>query len=164
MKYGSTLRTWILLLLAAATLLCTAAITSADAQERYQYIETAEGIVRVDTATGSVARCTILDNPATCRLIADDRGALMQRFDALEDRLAALEERLNGPSVLGPALPPYDSPSSPSDQNAEDDSTDFLSGLPTDQELDEFFTFSEQFILKFFDVVGELRRSLEDET
>jgi hypothetical protein len=133
----------------------------AQESSRYEYIDTANGVVRVDRDSGDVSRCLNRQDASTCRTIADDRSSLMGAIDELDGRLAALEERLNGPAILGPS--DNVEQDTPQRGNHDDEGSSLLDNLPSEEELDEFIDLSEQIFRRFFDVVGDLRQSLESE-
>ena len=86
--------------LASAALLLAATGAQGAEAERYQLQRTETGFARIDTATGEVSSCTERGDQLVCRMAADERSALMAEIDALEERVAALEE-----SGVGRALP-----------------------------------------------------------
>ena len=59
--------------------------------DRYRLQPTDTGFARIDTATGEVSTCTRNGEQLVCRIAADERTALMERLDELEERIAALE-------------------------------------------------------------------------
>jgi hypothetical protein len=86
------MRTGALLLIATIVL-----AGGASAQEsRYQLERTAEGYVRLDTATGTMSLCREEGDQLICQMATEDREALEDRIDALADRIAALEDRTPG--------------------------------------------------------------------
>ena len=102
---------------------------AAQAQEqRYQLQRTDDGFARIDTATGEVSTCTERGDQLVCRMAADERTALMEQIDDLEQRIAALED---GGSLSGQAL-------------------------PTDEEMDRALGLMERFMRGFVGIVRDL--------
>ena len=99
--------TVVALTLAGGALLATALI-GGDAKardgepsvERYQLQRTESGFARIDTQTGEVSTCTERGEQLVCRMAADERSALIEKIDELEERVVALEG-----SGVGRALP-----------------------------------------------------------
>ena len=84
----------------AATALAVPAHAQETAEQRFQLQRTDGGYARIDTRTGEVSSCTERGDQLVCRMAADERTALMEEIDALEERVAALED-----SGVGRALP-----------------------------------------------------------
>ena len=109
--------------LATALALPTAALAD---EQRYQLQRTDDGFARIDTRTGEVSTCTERGDQLVCRVAADERTALMAEIDALEERVAALEETGTGRV------------------------------LPTDEEMDRAIGLMERFMRGFVGIVREL--------
>lgn len=117
-------------LLLLACLLPTDAL--AQDAERYQLERTENGYVRLDTRTGEMSICQERSDQLVCRVAADEREAmeadsdgLRAELDALERRVAALEEgRAAG-------------------------------GLPSEEELDRTLSFMERFFRTFMGLARE---------
>ena len=98
---------------------------------RYTMERTEDGVVRMDRETGEVSICRESGEDMVCRLAADDRKAFEDQFDALSDRVAALEERIGA-----------------------------ASDLPADEELDRAMGIMETFMRRFFGIIQDLNRDL----
>jgi hypothetical protein len=100
---------------------------------RYSLEKTADGYIRMDKQSGQMSVCKEADGQLICRLAADERDAyesttaLAKRLDALEQKVAALE---NG---------------SPKPLNA----------LPSEEEFDKTLSMMERFMRRFMGVVKE---------
>lgn len=82
-------------LAAIAALISAAAIAVPAAAESGRFVmeKTAEGYVRMDTATGEMSICTEKSGQLVCKLAADERAAFQDALDRLEERVSQLEER-----------------------------------------------------------------------
>lgn len=58
---------------------------------RFVLRDTPEGILRMDTRTGTMSLCTRQSGTFTCRLVADDRAALDQEIERLRAENEALK-------------------------------------------------------------------------
>ena len=112
-------------ILAAAALVALALPASAD-EQRYQLQRTDSGFARIDTETGEVSTCTESGDQLVCRMAADERTALMEEIEALEERVATLEKTGTGRV------------------------------LPTDEEMDRAIGMMERFMRGFVGVVRGL--------
>lgn len=66
-------------------------------EERYQLIETANGIVRLDVETGAISTCTRSETGSlVCRLAADERASLIEEIERLEAENAQLRQGITG--------------------------------------------------------------------
>src|SRR5581483_2572948 len=113
---------------------------------RYSMTPIPEGVLRLDTRTGTVSTCTKNDNGWACYAVPDERSAL----DAEIGRLQAEVEKLNGQIAAGPtvsgkideALPKSDPLKKAEPKVAEGDRKLEIP-LPSDQDLDRAMSFLE---------------------
>ena len=91
----------------------------------------------MDTATGEMSICTVQDTQIVCKLAADERAAFQAELDALEARVALLEER------LGAA--PYRI-------------------LPDDEEFQRGMDNMEQFFRRFLGIIEDMEEEVPDRT
>jgi len=82
---------------------------------RYSMSETEDGFLRLNTETGEVSHCREKSGGFTCDLAADERAAYETQIAELTERLERLEAK------------------TPAER----------AGVPTDEELDEAFSFFE---------------------
>ena len=114
---------------------------------RYAMVPFEDGIIRLDTATGVVSRCTGERHRLACRALPDERLAYEDEISRLEDRIAALESRVAG----------LENRRSLNGLNVPDSSEAF----PDEEEIDKMMTLAEQVMRRFFGLVKELKRDLE---
>ena len=140
--------------LALATLALAAMTMAAPAAEtirqnnRYTLVIVDDGFIRLDTQSGEIARCTGDPEKLTCRLAADERLAYVSEIERLESRIDDLEGRmaeLEGAEAHS-AL-----------KNTE------RYGLPTDKELDQVMTMTDRVFRRFFGLVRDLKRDLQQD-
>ncbi|MEX3006882.1 hypothetical protein [Hoeflea sp. TYP-13] len=121
-----------------AVLLCT---TMAAAQEgRFVMERTDSGFIRLDSYTGEISVCTDTDGQIVCRMAADERHALEEQIDLLEDRIAEMEKVIDGQT------------------------SERQNHLPTDEEIDRTFGIMEKMMRRFLGVIEEFDRENEENT
>ncbi|MCP4320197.1 MAG: DUF342 domain-containing protein [Hyphomicrobiales bacterium] len=126
--------------LIAAGLALVPAIPAALAQEgRFVMERTDSGFVRLDTFTGEISVCTEVESQIVCRMAADERRALEEQIDLLEERIAEIEQ--------APGAQPTDRPNQ----------------LPTDEEIDRTFGIMEQMMRRFLGIIEEFEQESEDQ-
>ncbi len=113
----------------------------AGADSRYALIQTADGLIRLDTKSGEVSRCTGDITALACRLLPDERMAYEREITRLEDRIIALERRL--------------------DMDGGEAGRTRGMDLPKQEDLDEALTLAEQMMRRFFDMVRGLKDDME---
>src|SRR5437868_12548606 len=139
---------------AAAVLFCLGGSGSAAAASmpdtengRYALAPVADGVLRLDTRTGTVSTCNNTGTGWACYAVPDERAAL----DAEIGRLQADNEKLKTelaarePTVSGKtdeALPKSDSLKS--DPKAADSERKIEIPLPSDQDMDRVMSFLER--------------------
>ncbi len=122
-------------LLLTLAFLPACAIAQADESARFQMEKTAEGFVRMDRQTGAISVCRDEDGNLTCRMIADERAAYEAELDLLEDRVAALEKRLD-------AMAPKQ-------------------GLPDESEIEKSLSIMERFVRRFMEIIEDFTKDQE---
>ena len=60
---------------------------------RFTMTPASNGFLRLDTRTGSVSLCTVVNGAAECRMAADDRAALLDEIDRLRKEAASTARR-----------------------------------------------------------------------
>ena len=92
---------------------------------------TENGFVRLDTFTGELSSCSAAEGQIVCRLAADERRALEEQIDLLEERIAAMEQAVTeAPGKSG-------------------------GGLPSNEEIDRTFGMMEQMMRRFLGIIEE---------
>lgn len=125
---------------------------------RYALSPVADGVVRLDTRTGTVSTCTDKGGGWACTIIPDERAAYDAEIGRLLTDNAALKAELaqRGPSVTGKideALPKQDSlqPKSDGERKLE-------IPLPSDKDIDRAMSFVESAWRKLIDIATRLHR------
>jgi hypothetical protein len=126
-----TLLVLILLCVAGATLAEPADPAAAE-NGRYAMTPVQDGFLRLDTRTGAVAMCRLVNGAPECRLAADERAALDNEIGRLQAENRDL--RLKGPGA-GAAHPP--------------------SGLLSEQDMDRALSFAEKFMRGMMRIMRE---------
>jgi hypothetical protein len=128
-----------------APLIFAAVPLAAHAQEseRYRLERTEDGFVRMDMETGKMSLCNERNGELVCRNSTDngsaDSGAvnaLIERIDALERRIAALEGQLPGEGA---------------------------NALPSEEEFEQTMSFMERFLRRFMGIVKDLDSDMKQE-
>ncbi|HET7414002.1 MAG TPA: hypothetical protein VFJ18_15220 [Pararhizobium sp.] len=109
-----------------------------DIQNRYVMEKTADGIVRMDTATGAMTFCHEDKGKLSCAMPNDERTALEQRVDRLEGRVSKLETSLA--ALKGEGKP-----------------------LPSDKDLDQAMNAFDRVMRHFFKMVQDFNKDLHNE-
>ena len=124
-----------------------AAAQSVVREGRYAIVPVEDGFMRLDTGTGAVSRCTGKIGRLTCRVLPDERLAYQAGIDRLEDRIDALEGRVAAV-----------------EENRRFgglDARERDGKLPSEEEIDKVLTLAEKVMRRFFGFVKELKRDLE---
>jgi hypothetical protein len=102
--------------------------------------------LKIDRRTGRVSVCDDKNGNWNCRLVADDREAYEDEIARLETENDELRRQL----------------SETTSELAQRDQTDNWIGPEDEKKLDEFLTFSDKAIRRFFDMVQDLKRDLNE--
>ncbi|WFU81857.1 hypothetical protein QA645_03640 [Bradyrhizobium sp. CIAT3101] len=130
---------------------------------RYSMTPIPEGVLRLDTRTGTVSTCTKNGAGWACYAVPDERSAL----DAEIGRLQAEVEKLKGQIAAGPtvsgkideALPKSDSLKKGEPKVAEGDRKLEIP-LPSDQDLDRAMSFLEKAWRRLIDMANRVQRDV----
>lgn len=130
---------------------------------RYSMTPIPEGVLRLDTRTGTVSTCTRNGAGWACYAVPDERSAL----DAEIGRLQAEVEQLKGQLAAGPtvsgkideALPKSDSLKKGEPKAAEGDRKLEIP-LPSDQDMDRMMSFLEKAWRRLIDMANRLQKDV----
>jgi hypothetical protein len=156
---------------AAAFVFCVGGIGAATAQSmpdkengRYALAPVADGVIRLDTRTGTVSTCTNSGAGWACYAVPDERAAL----DAEIGRLQADNEKLKAelaarePTVAGKIeepLPKEDSLKKPEPKVAEGERKIEIP-LPSDRDMDRVMSFLEQAWRRLIDMANRVQKDV----
>ena len=120
--------------------------------------KTERGWVRVDTRTGQASLCTEGAGGFSCEMVPDDRDAMLDEIERLNDRVAVLERQIEMAGQT-PAGSGDDVAEAPSGEAAPGESPpgDRPSFLPSDEEMDEIMRSFEGMVKRFLAMVQSLR-------
>ncbi|MEH2490738.1 hypothetical protein V1280_006677 [Bradyrhizobium sp. AZCC 2230] len=130
---------------------------------RFSMTPIPEGVLRLDTRTGTVSTCTRNGTGWACYAVPDERSA----FDAEIGRLQAEVEKLKGQLAAGPtvsgkvdeALPKSDSLKKAEPKVAEGDRKIEIP-LPSDQDLDRAMSFLEKAWRRLIDMANRVQKDV----
>lgn len=130
---------------------------------RYSMTPIPEGVLRLDTRTGTVSTCSRNGAGWACYAVPDERSAL----DAEIGRLQAEVETLKGQVAAGPpvsgkideALPKSDSLKKGEPKAAEGDRKLEIP-LPSDQDLDRMMSFLEKAWRRLIDLANRVQKDV----
>lgn len=130
---------------------------------RYSMTAIPEGVLRLDTRTGTMSTCSKNATGWACYAVPDERAA----FDAEIGRLQAEVEKLKaqlaaGPTVSGKideALPKSDPLKKAEPKVAEGDRTIEIP-LPSDQDVDRVMSFLEKAWRRLIDIASRVQKDV----
>ncbi|MDA9399731.1 hypothetical protein [Bradyrhizobium sp. CCBAU 45389] len=130
---------------------------------RYTMTPIPEGVLRLDTRTGTMSTCTRNGTGWACYAVPDERAA----FDAEIGRLQAEVEKLKGQLAAGPtvsgkieeALPKSDPLKKAEPKVAEGDRKIEIP-LPSDQDLDRVMSFLEKAWRRLIDMANRVQKDV----
>lgn len=130
---------------------------------RYSMTPIPDGVLRLDTRTGTVSTCTKNGTGWACYAVPDERSAL----DAEIGRLQAEVEKLKGQLAAGPtvsgkideALPKSDSLKKDEPKVAEGDRKLEIP-LPSDQDMDRMMSFLEKAWRRLIDMANRVQKDV----
>jgi hypothetical protein len=160
-------RSWCAAAIVAVTTLSGGLVAAQSAPDgengRYSMTPIPEGVLRLDTRTGTVSTCTRNGAGWACYAVPDERSAL----DAEIGRLQAEVEKLKGQAAAGPtvsgkideALPKSDSLKKGEPKVAEGDRKLEIP-LPSDQDLDRAMSFLEKAWRRLIDMANRVQKDI----
>jgi len=143
-----------------------AAETSLDSENgRYTITPTPDGVLRLDSRSGTVSTCTKNDAGWACYVVPDERTAL----DAEIGRLQAEVERLKAQLAAGPAdsgkiaeaSPKSDTPKKGEPKVAEGERKIEIP-LPSDQDLDRMMSFLERAWRRLIEMANRIQKDASE--
>ena len=148
---------------------CLAAQSAPDSENgRYSMTPIPEGVLRLDTRTGTVSTCTKSGAGWTCYAVPDERTALDAEIGRLQAEVETLKGRLAaGPTVSGKideALPKSDpfkkaEPQAREPKAAEGDRRIEIP-LPSDQDVDRVMSFLEKAWRRLIDMANRVQKDV----
>ena len=163
----SSTRSWCAAAIVVVTTLSGGLVAAQSAPDgengRYSMTPIPEGVLRLDTRTGTVSTCTRNGTGWACYAVPDERSA----FDAEIGRLQAEVEKLRGQVAAGPtvsgkideALPKSDSLKKGEPKVAEGDRKLEIP-LPSDQDLDRAMSFLEKAWRRLIDMANRVQKDV----
>jgi hypothetical protein len=130
---------------------------------RYTMTPIPEGVLRLDTRTGTVSTCTGNGAGWACYAVPDERSALDAEIGRLQAEVEKLKAQLAaGPTVSGKvdeALPKSDSLKKAEPKVAEGDRRIEIP-LPSDQDLDRAMSFLEKAWRRLIDMANRVQKDV----
>jgi hypothetical protein len=130
---------------------------------RYTMTPIPEGVLRLDTRTGTVSTCTKNGAGWACYAVPDERSALDAEIGRLQAEVEKLKEQLAaGPTVSGKvdeALPKSDSLKKAEPKVAEGDRRIEIP-LPSDRDLDRAMSFLEKAWRRLIDMANRVQKDV----
>lgn len=141
-----------------------AAQTAPDGENgRYSMTPIPEGVLRLDTRTGTVSTCTRNGAGWACYAVPDERSALDAEIGRLQAEVETLKGQLAaGPTVSGKideALPKSDSLKKGEPKVAEGDRKLEIP-LPSDQDMDRMMSFLEKAWRRLIDMANRVQKDV----
>lgn len=135
---------------------------------RYSMTPIPEGVLRLDTRTGTVSTCTKNGTGWACYAVPDERSALDAEIGRLQAEVERLKEQLAaGPTVSGKideALPKSDPLKKPEPQAREPKAAEggrtIEIPLPSDQDIDRVMSFLEKAWRRLIDMANRVQKDL----
>ncbi|TYO63840.1 hypothetical protein FXV83_25235 [Bradyrhizobium hipponense] len=130
---------------------------------RYSMTPIPEGVLRLDTRTGTMSTCTKNGTDWACYAVPDERAA----FDAEIGRLQAEVDKLKGQLATGPtvsgkvdeALPKSD-PLKKAEPKVADGDRKIEIPLPSDQDIDRVMSFLEKAWRRLIDMASRVQKDV----
>ncbi|MER8593203.1 hypothetical protein NKH33_16535 [Mesorhizobium sp. M1182] len=123
-------------LIPAAVVSLIAASAFSEEADRYRLEKSANGYVRMDTQTGAMSLCEERSGQLVCKTAADERAALQDEVDRLQNSVKALDERV---AKLENSL-----------------AARFESTLPSEEDFNKTMGYMERFLRSFMDIVKDM--------
>jgi hypothetical protein len=128
---------------------------------RYTLQPSGEGMIRLDTRTGTVSNCSNSAAGWACYAVPDERAALDSEIGRLQAENAKLKEQLASreeppaPGKIEDALPKSDKQTAP---NAADGQRKIEIPLPSDQDMDRVMSFLERAWRRLIDMASRVQK------
>lgn len=129
------------------------------------------GVLRLDTRTGSLSRCSARSGSWACELLPDDRAAYEAEIGRLNERIATLETRIAREAPRPPAGVPDimaepEKPAPPDSGEQAGPRAAPDAGAPTDEEsvrrrIDRGVDMAEHMFRRFMQMIERLRKDEE---
>jgi hypothetical protein len=129
---------------------------------RYSMTPIPEGVLRLDTRTGTVSTCARNGAGWACYAVPDERSALDAEIGRLQAEVETLKRQAAGPTVPGKideALPKSDSLKKGEPKIADGDRK-FGIPLPSDQDLDRAMSFLEKAWRRLIDMANRVQKDV----
>jgi hypothetical protein len=130
---------------------------------RYTMTPIPEGVLRLDTRTGTVSTCSNNGAGWACYAVPDERSALDAEIGRLQGEVEKLQAQLAaGPTVSGKiddALPKSDSLKKAEPKVAEGDRRLEIP-LPSDQDVDRVMSFLERAWRRLIEIAGRVQKDV----
>ena len=131
---------------------------------RYTMTPIPEGVLRLDTRTGTVSTCAGNGAGWACYAVPDERSALDAEIGRLQAEVEKLKEQLAaGPTVSGKvdeALPKSDPLKKAEPKVAEGDRNKIEIPLPSDQDVDRVMSFLEKAWRRLIDMANRVQKDV----
>lgn len=130
---------------------------------RFSMTPIPEGVLRLDTRTGTVSTCTKNDAGWACYAVPDERSALDAEIGRLQAEVEKLKEQLAaGPTVsgkIGEALPKSD-PLKKAEPKLAEGERKIEIPLPSDQDVDRVMSFLEKAWRRLIDMANRVQKDV----
>lgn len=163
----SSTTSWCAAAIVAATTVSGTLVTAQSAPDgengRYSMTPIPEGVLRLDTRTGTVSTCTRNGAGWACYAVPDERSALDAEIGRLQAEVETLKGQLAaGPTVSGKideALPKSDSLKKGESKAAEGERKLEIP-LPSDQDMDRMMSFLEKAWRRLIDMANRVQKDV----
>ena len=164
----SSTTSWLPATVVAAALAVSAGIVAAQSAPdsengRYTMTPIPEGVLRLDTRTGTVSTCSNNGNGWACYAVPDERSALDAEIGRLQTELEKLKGQLAaGPTVSGKiedALPKSD-PLKKAEPKAAEGDRKIEIPLPSDQDVDRVMSFLERAWRRLIEMANRVQKDV----
>jgi hypothetical protein len=164
----SSTTSWLRATVVAAALAVSTGIVAAQSAPdsengRYTMTPIPEGVLRLDTRTGTVSTCSNNGNGWACYAVPDERSALDAEIGRLQTELEKLKGQLAaGPTVSGKiedALPKSD-PLKKAEPKAAEGDRKIEIPLPSDQDVDRVMSFLERAWRRLIEMANRVQKDV----
>lgn len=163
----SSTTSWLAAAIVALTMVSGSPVAAQSAPDgdngRYSMTPIPEGVLRLDTRTGTVSTCTKNGAGWACYTVPDERSALDAEIGRLQAEVEKLKEQIAaGPTVSGKideALPKSDPLEKPEPKVAEGDRKLEIP-LPSDQDMDRVMSFLEKAWRRLIDMANRVQKDV----